>query len=89
MSILLRDPRPVEKLEIKTKPGEPRTSSILLVSVAIFLTVVLLMYVGILFTEGSIKSYSACREKIIGYEQRGQYTSPEQFKMALSNCEPR
>jgi hypothetical protein len=47
------------------------------------------MYVGILFTEGSIKSYSACREKIIGYEQRGQYTSPEQFKMALSNCEPR
>jgi hypothetical protein len=89
MSILLRAPRPVEKLEIKTKPGEPRTSSILLVSVAIFLSVVLLMYVGILFTEGSIKSYSACREKIIGYEQRGQYTSPEQFKMALLNCGPR
>ena len=89
MSILLRDPRPVEKLEIKTKPGEPRTSSILLVSVAIFLTVVLLMYVGILFTEGSIKSYSACREKIIGYEQRGLYTRPEQFKVALSNCGPR
>jgi hypothetical protein len=53
------------------------------------LSVVLLMYVGILFTEGSIKSYSACREKIIGYEQRGLYTSPEQFKVALSNCGPR
>ena len=46
------------------------------------------MYVGILFTEGSMKSYSACREKIIGYEQRGLYTSPEQFKLALSYCGP-
>ena len=62
MSILLRAPRPVEKLETKTKPDEPRTSSILLISVAIILSVVLLMYVGIFFTEGSIKSYSACRE---------------------------
>jgi hypothetical protein len=88
MSILLRAPRPVEKLEIKTKHAEPRTSSILLMSVAIILSVVLLMYVGILFTEGSIKSYSACSEKIIGYEQRGLYTSPEQFKMALSYCGP-
>jgi hypothetical protein len=88
MSILLRAPRPVEKLEIKTKHAEPRTSSILLMSVAIILSVVLLMYVGILFTEGSIKSYSACREKMIGYEQRGLYTSPEQFKMALSYCGP-
>ena len=73
MSILLRAPRPVEKLEIKTKPAEPRTSSILLMSVAIILSVVLLMYVGILFTEGSIKSYSACREKIIGYDTKGDY----------------
>ena len=86
MSILLYDPRPVEKLEIKTKPAEPRTSTILLISVAIILSVVLLMYVGILLTEGSIKSYSACREKIIGYEQKGIYTSPEQFKLALSYC---
>ncbi|MDW0270795.1 MAG: hypothetical protein QN834_05220 [Nitrososphaeraceae archaeon] len=52
------------------------------------MSVVLLMYVGILFTEGSIKSYSACREKIIGYEQRGLYTSFEKFKMALSYCGP-
>jgi len=88
MSILLYAARPVEKLVIRTKPAEPRTSSILLMSIAIILSVVLLMYVGILFTEGSIKSYSACREKIIGYEQRGLYTSPEQFKLALSYCGP-
>jgi hypothetical protein len=88
MSILLYAVRPVEKLEIGTKPAEPRTSSILLISVAIILSVVLLMYVGILFTEGSMKSYSACGEKIIGYEQRGIYTSTEQFKLALSYCGP-
>lgn len=85
MSILLHAPRPLGKLE-KTKPAEPKTSSILLISVAIILSVVLLMYVGILFTEGSIKSYSACREKIIGYEQRGLYTGSEQFNLALSYC---
>lgn len=88
MSILLYAERPVEKLEIRTEPAEPRTSSILLISVAIILSVVLLMYVGILFTEGSMKSYSICREKIVGFEQRGLYTSPEQFKLALSYCGP-
>ncbi|HEY9492286.1 MAG TPA: hypothetical protein VIP56_09895, partial [Nitrososphaeraceae archaeon] len=60
----------------------------LLISVAIILSVVLLMYAGILFTEGSMKFYSTCREKIIGFEQRGLYTSPEQFKLALSYCGP-
>ncbi len=88
MSILLHAPRPLGKLETKTKPAEPKTSSILLISVAIILSVVLLMYVGTLFTEGSMKSYSECRGKIMGYEQRGLYTSPEQFKLALSYCGP-
>ena len=85
MSILLHAPRP-EKLEIKTKHTEPKTSSILLISVAIILSIVLLMYVGILFTEGSMNAYSTCREKIIGYEQGGLYTGPEQFRLALSYC---
>ena len=87
MSILLRAPRPVEKLEIKTIPGEPTTSSILLMSLAIILSVVLLMYVGILFTEGSMNAYSTCREKMIGYSQQGMYSSAEQFKLALTYCE--
>ncbi|MGI8719373.1 MAG: hypothetical protein ACR2KF_02505, partial [Nitrososphaeraceae archaeon] len=65
---------------------EPKTSSILLISVAIILSVVLLMYVGILFTEGSMKAYSTCREKMIGYEEDGMYSSLEQFRVALSYC---
>ena len=46
------------------------------------------MYVGILFTDSSMKVYSTCREKIVGYEQRGLYTGAEQFKLALSYGEP-
>jgi hypothetical protein len=88
MSILLHRTRPVEKLEIKTKHAEPKTSSILLISVAIIFSVFLLMYVGILFTDSSMKAYSTCSEKIVGYEQRGLYTGAEQFKLALSYCEP-
>jgi predicted RNA-binding protein len=88
MSILLHRSRSVEKLEIITKHAEPKTSSILLISVAIFFSVVLLMYVGILFTDSSMKAYSTCREKIVGYEERGLYTGAEQFKLALSYCAP-
>ena len=88
MSILLHRSRPVDKLEIKMKHTEPKTSSILLISVAIIFSVVLLMYVGILFTESSMKAYSTCREKIVGYQERGSYTGAEQFKLALSYCEP-
>jgi hypothetical protein len=88
MSILLHAARPIEKLETKTKHAEPKTSSILLISVAIMLSVVLLMYVGILFTESSMKAYSTCRDKIAGYQERGLYTGAEQFKLALSYCEP-
>ena len=84
MSILLHAKRPVD-LETKTK-SEPKTSSILLISVAIMLSIVLLMYVGILFTESSMGAYSTCREKMIGYSEQGMYSSAEQFKLALSNC---
>ena len=88
MSILLHASRPVEKLEIKTNHAPNQTSSILLISVAIIFSVVLLMYVGILFTDSSMKAYSTCREKIVGYEERGLYTGTEQFKLALSYCGP-
>jgi hypothetical protein len=47
----------------------------------------LLMYAGIMYTESTMKQYSACRDKIIGYEQSGIYTSPDQFKLVLSYCE--
>jgi hypothetical protein len=71
----------------KSKVVGPSTSSILLISVAIALGIMLLMIAGISYTEAAMKQYSACRDKIIGYEQSGIYTSPDQFKLALSYCE--
>jgi len=46
-----------------------------------------LMYVGILYAEGMMKQYSTCRDKIVGFEQRGMYPSPGEFRLALSSCE--
>ena len=71
----------------KSKHGEPKTSSILLISVAITMAIILLMSAGISYTEGTMKQYSTCRGKIIGYEQSGIYTSPDQFKLVLSYCD--
>jgi len=50
------------------------------------MTIILLMYAGISYTEGTMKQYSTCRDKIIGFEQRGMYPSAEEFKLALSFC---
>jgi len=33
-----------------------------------------------------MNQYNTCRDKIVGYDQNGIYTSPEQFKLALSYC---
>ncbi len=71
----------------KSKHGEPTTISILLISVAIFLAIILLTHMGVMFTDSSMKQYSTCRDKIIGFEQRGMYPSPGEFRLALSFCE--
>jgi hypothetical protein len=71
----------------KSKHGEPKTSSILLISVAIMMTIILLMYGGISYTEGTMKQYSTCRDKIVGYGQHGMYPSAQEFKLALSFCD--
>ena len=71
----------------KAKLTEPKTSSILLISVAITMSIILLMYVGILYAEGMMKRYSTCRDKIVGFEQRGMYPSPGEFRLALSFCD--
>jgi hypothetical protein len=70
----------------KSKHGEPKTSTILLISVAIIMSLMLLMIAGISYREAAMKEYSACRDKIVGYEQSGVYTSPEAFRLALSFC---
>ena len=71
----------------KSKHGEPKTSSILLISVAITMAIILLMYVGILYTEETMEQYSTCRNKMVGFEQRGMYASPGEFRLALSFCD--
>ena len=86
MSILLHVPAPVKKLVAKSKHVEPTTSSILLISVALFLAFVLLTNIGLLFPENPMNQYNTCRDKIVGYDQSGMYSSSEQFKLALSYC---
>jgi len=87
MSTILDTPLIRPDVIAKSRHGEPKTSSILLISVAITLAIVLLMFAGLSYTEGTMKQYSACRDKIIGYEQSGMYTSPDQFRLALSFCD--
>jgi hypothetical protein len=83
MSILLYVPAPVKKLVAKSKHVEPTTSSILLISVALFLAFALLINIGVLLPN-TMNQYNTCRDK--GYEQSGIYTNSEQFKLALSYC---
>jgi len=87
MSILLDVSIPRTNLISKTKHYESKTYSILLISAAISIALVLFVFVGLTYTDGMIGEYSACRDKIIGFEQRGMYGSPEQFKLALTYCE--
>jgi hypothetical protein len=56
------------------------------VSVTIGVAIILLMYKGIAYTEGGMKQYSTCKDKIVEYEQRGMYLSGEDFVSALSFC---
>ena len=71
----------------KSKHKEPKTSSILLITLAITMAIILLMHAGIWYSESIMKQYSACRDKIIAFEQRGFYDSPDQFRLALSFCD--
>ena len=87
MSVILDTLLLKTKETTKSKHGEPKTSSILLISAAITMAIILMMYAGLSFTEGMMKQYSACRDKIVGFEQRGMYTGPEQFRFALSFCD--
>jgi hypothetical protein len=56
-------------------------------SVAISVTIVLLTYVGISYSEAWMEQYSGCRDKIIGYDQSGFYKTAEDFRLTLSYCD--
>ena len=85
MSIILDTPILWTK-KLKPKLGEPKTSIILLISVAISIAIVLLPF-EISNTEAWLEQYSMCRDKIIGFEQMGLYKSPDDFRLALSYCD--
>jgi hypothetical protein len=84
--IILDNPLLRTKEITKSKHGEPKTSSILLISVTIIMAIILLTYAGMSYTEG-MKLHTTCRDKIIGFEQRGMYPSPGEFRLALSFCD--
>jgi hypothetical protein len=85
LSIILGTPLLRTKEITKSKRGEPKTSSILLISAAIIMAIILLTYAGMSYTEG-MKQHTKCRDKIIGFEQRGMYPNAEEFRLALSFC---
>jgi len=87
LSIVLGTPLLGRKEITKSKHAEPKTWSILLMSVAIMMAIILLMYAAISYTEDMMKQYSTCRDKIVGYERSGMYPSPGEFRLALSYCD--
>jgi len=86
MSILLHVPK---KLVTEPKHPEPTTTSIVLVSSALFVGIIILMYSGLMYAETTMKQYSGCTSKIVGFEQSGMYVNFDQFKLALSYCNAR
>ena len=84
MSFLLHAPKKLAAKTIRAEP--PTTVRIVLVSVAIFLGIILVTNMVYTLTESSMSVTPGCKDKIIGFSQHGMYTSPEQFKLALSYC---
>ena len=86
LSIMLHAPK---KLVTEPKHPEPTTTPIVLVSVVIFVGIIILMYSGLMYTETTMKQYSDCTSKMVGFEQSGMYVNSDQFKLALSYCNAR
>jgi len=70
----------------KTSDCEPNALSILLISLALSIAVIILLFTGMSIAEAGWQEYSICRDKIVGYEQMGLYRSTEDFATALSYC---
>ena len=83
---------------ISERTTKPRTTSslrhdyfVIMAASSILLGIVLISMlvnpVMITFTSGlTMDDISACRQKIIGSEQMGYYSSPDQFRLAESYC---
>lgn len=86
MSILLETPITRTDLITKSKHERSTTSSILVISTVISIALTVFLFAGITYSDGMMNPYNACKEKIVGFEQRGMYPSSELFKLALSYC---
>jgi hypothetical protein len=74
--------------KLKHREREPKTSSILLISIAISMAIILSMWVGVGIRGGMyFEQHSICRDKIIGFEQSGLYPNQAAFRLALSFCD--
>jgi hypothetical protein len=89
MSILLHTPVPPKNTVTnpKTIDRVPSTSSILLISAALSVAVVILVFISMSIAEAWWQEYSICRDKIVEYEQMGLYKSTKDFTAALSYCD--
>jgi hypothetical protein len=83
--------------EATCKPRKIKTPSlkqdyfVIMSASSLFLGIVLIsMLMGPVMTQTSgglsMDEISACRQKIIGSEQLGYYSSPDQFRLAESYC---
>ena len=89
-SVLVTTPVLREEKVTKINRRYPKASSILVVSAAISIAIVLLTFAAAIpHIDGWFEQYSICRDKIIGFQQMGLYKSPEDFRLALSYCELR
>ena len=82
---------PISKLEsnevaLKSECVKLREISIMLISCGIAISVLLMMFIGLSLISTTLNQISSCREKIIGYEQKGYYSSLDQFWSAESYC---
>ena len=79
------------KPQTRTTPSLRHDYFVIMAASSIFLGIVLISMlvnpVMITFSSGlTMDDISACRQKIIGSEQMGYYSSPDQFRLAESYC---
>ena len=62
--------------------------SILGITGLLFGVMLVFVFMGpiMMIPDGSNEIELACNKKIIGFEQQGFYSSPEQYRLALSYC---
>ena len=84
-------PQPRTTLKPRTRPSLRHDYFVVMAASSVFLGIVLILMLvsPAMITSSSglgMDDISACRQKIIGSEQMGYYSSPDQFRLAESYC---